>query len=87
MAGPYLTMMLVQAVIVRPLSAVAVLVRFAEEPQMFAIEFNDGCSMHVRQRSMVYELVGCILFLRGSLLSQFHHKHNEQYKLKLSKQV
>lgn len=37
-----------QAVIVRPLSAVSALVRFAEEPQMFAIEFNDGCAMHVR---------------------------------------
>jgi hypothetical protein len=36
-----------QAVIVRPLSAVAALVRFAEEPQMFAIEFNDGCPIHV----------------------------------------
>ncbi|CAN0900814.1 DnaJ homolog subfamily C GRV2 [Linum grandiflorum] len=32
-----------EAVIVRPLSAVNSLVRFAEEPQMFAIEFNDGC--------------------------------------------
>lgn len=37
----------VQAVIVRPLSAVSSLVRFAEEPQMFAIEFNDGCPIHV----------------------------------------
>lgn len=37
-----------QAVIVRPLSAVSALVRFSEEPQMFAIEFNDGCPMHVR---------------------------------------
>ncbi|KAG0618514.1 hypothetical protein M758_4G070400 [Ceratodon purpureus] len=36
-----------EAVIVRPLSAVAALVRFAEEPQMFAIDFNDGCPMHV----------------------------------------
>ncbi|XP_048227953.1 dnaJ homolog subfamily C GRV2 isoform X3 [Ricinus communis] len=36
-----------QAVIVRPLSAVSSLVRFAEEPQMFAIEFNDGCPIHV----------------------------------------
>lgn len=36
-----------EAVIVRPLSAVSALVRFAEEPQMFAIEFNDGCPMHV----------------------------------------
>lgn len=36
-----------EAVIVRPLSAVGALVRFAEEPQMFAIEFNDGCPIHV----------------------------------------
>ncbi|XP_022729828.1 dnaJ homolog subfamily C GRV2-like isoform X1 [Durio zibethinus] len=36
-----------EAVIVRPLSAVISLVRFAEEPQMFAIEFNDGCPIHV----------------------------------------
>ncbi|OMO57985.1 hypothetical protein COLO4_34940 [Corchorus olitorius] len=35
------------AVIVRPLSAVSSLVRFAEEPQMFAIEFHDGCPIHV----------------------------------------
>lgn len=38
---------LVQAVIVRPLSSVSALVRFAEEPQMFAVEFNDGCPIHV----------------------------------------
>lgn len=37
----------VQAVSVRPLSAVSSLVRFSEEPQMFAIEFNDGCPIHV----------------------------------------
>nr|GMD83332.1 DnaJ homolog subfamily C GRV2 isoform X1 [Ipomoea batatas] len=36
-----------EAVIVRPLSAVSALVRFAEEPQMFAIEFNDGCPIHI----------------------------------------
>ncbi|GAB4853472.1 DnaJ sub C grv2 [Ancistrocladus abbreviatus] len=36
-----------EAVIVRPLSAVSSLVRFAEEPQMFAIEFKDGCPIHV----------------------------------------
>ncbi|XP_010533202.1 PREDICTED: dnaJ homolog subfamily C GRV2 [Tarenaya hassleriana] len=36
-----------EAVIVRPLSAVCSIVRFAEEPQMFAIEFNDGCPVHV----------------------------------------
>ncbi|GMP29316.1 hypothetical protein CsSME_00004476 [Camellia sinensis var. sinensis] len=36
-----------QAVIVRPLSTVNSLVRFAEEPQMFAIEFNDGCPILV----------------------------------------
>uniref|UniRef100_A0A2P2LD97 DnaJ homolog subfamily C GRV2 isoform X2 n=1 Tax=Rhizophora mucronata TaxID=61149 RepID=A0A2P2LD97_RHIMU len=36
-----------EAIIVRPLSAVSSLVRFAEEPQMFAIEFNDGCPIHI----------------------------------------
>ncbi|MCO5552633.1 hypothetical protein L7F22_006148 [Adiantum nelumboides] len=36
-----------EAVIVRPLSSVAALVRFVEEPQLFALEFNDGCSIHV----------------------------------------
>lgn len=36
-----------QAVTVRPLSSVCALVRFAEEPQMFAIEFSDGCPIHV----------------------------------------
>ncbi|PKA53250.1 DnaJ like subfamily C GRV2 [Apostasia shenzhenica] len=36
-----------EAVIVRPLFAVSSLVRFAEEPQMFAVEFNDGCPIHV----------------------------------------
>ncbi|BBM97673.1 DnaJ homolog subfamily C member 13 [Marchantia polymorpha subsp. ruderalis] len=36
-----------EAVIVRPLSAVAAVVRFGEEPQMFALEFNDGCPIHV----------------------------------------
>ncbi|XP_044464758.1 dnaJ homolog subfamily C GRV2-like isoform X2 [Mangifera indica] len=45
--GDQITMKCVQAVIVRPLSAVSSLVRFAEEPQMFAIEFNDGCPIHV----------------------------------------
>ncbi|KAJ6435330.1 hypothetical protein OIU84_000507, partial [Salix udensis] len=36
-----------EVVIVRPLSVVSSLVRFAEEPQMFAIEFSDGCPIHV----------------------------------------
>ncbi|KAJ4837594.1 DnaJ sub C grv2 [Turnera subulata] len=36
-----------EAVVVRPLSAVSSLVRFTEEPQMFAIEFNDGGPIHV----------------------------------------
>ncbi|KAI4344059.1 hypothetical protein L6164_011333 [Bauhinia variegata] len=36
-----------EAVIVRPLSSVSALVRFAEEPQMFAIEFSDGYPIHV----------------------------------------
>ncbi|GFY84272.1 DNAJ heat shock N-terminal domain-containing protein [Actinidia rufa] len=34
-------------VIVCPLSSVSSLVRFAEEPQMFAVEFNDGCPIQV----------------------------------------
>lgn len=46
-------MLILQAVIVRPLSAVTALVRFAEEPQMFAIDFNDGCPMHVRLLSAI----------------------------------
>ncbi|KAH0456168.1 hypothetical protein IEQ34_014075 [Dendrobium chrysotoxum] len=36
-----------EAVIIRPLSTVSSLVRFAEEPQMFAVEFSDGCPIHV----------------------------------------
>ena len=36
-----------QAVTVHPLYSVSALVRFAEEPQMFAIEFSDGCPIHV----------------------------------------
>jgi DnaJ family protein C protein 13 len=48
---------LFQAVIVRPLSAVAALVRFAEEPQMFAIDFSDGCPMHVRSLSATTSLM------------------------------
>ncbi|CAJ1944370.1 unnamed protein product [Sphenostylis stenocarpa] len=36
-----------EAVTVRRLSSVSALVRFAEEPQMFAIEFSDGCPIHV----------------------------------------
>lgn len=36
-----------QAVTVRPLSSVSALIRFTEEPQMFAIEFCDGCPIHV----------------------------------------
>jgi DnaJ family protein C protein 13 len=47
----------VQAVSVRPLSAVTSLVRFAEEPQMFAIEFNDGCPIHVR--FIIFSLTYC----------------------------
>lgn len=43
----------VQAVIVRPLTAVSALVRFAEEPQIFAIEFNDGCPTHVSNISYI----------------------------------
>ncbi|KAG6531985.1 hypothetical protein ZIOFF_005822 [Zingiber officinale] len=36
-----------EAVIARPLSVVSSLVRFSEEPQMFAVEFSDGCPVHV----------------------------------------
>ncbi|KAK8945096.1 hypothetical protein KSP39_PZI008112 [Platanthera zijinensis] len=36
-----------EAVIVRPLSTVSSLVRLSEEPQMFAVEFSDGCPIHV----------------------------------------
>lgn len=43
----HILIQLLQAVIVRPLSSVSALVRFAEEPQMFAVEFNDGCPIHV----------------------------------------
>ncbi|XLT80809.1 hypothetical protein HN873_002562 [Arachis hypogaea] len=35
------------AVTVCPLSSVSSLVRFAEEPLMFAVEFSDGCPIHV----------------------------------------
>lgn len=49
----------VQAVIVRPLSAVSSLVRFAEEPQMFAIEFNDGCPIHVSMFTSTVNLLEC----------------------------
>jgi hypothetical protein len=45
-----------QAVIVRPLSAVNALVRFAEEPQMFAFEFNDGCPIHVSMHAGLYPI-------------------------------
>jgi hypothetical protein len=45
----HLALLLLQAVNVRPLSSVNALVRFAEEPQMLAVEFNDGCPTHVRK--------------------------------------
>ncbi|KAL9261887.1 DnaJ homolog subfamily C GRV2-like protein [Drosera capensis] len=41
-----------EAVIVRPLSTVSTLVRFAEEPQMFAIEFNDGCPVQLSDKNL-----------------------------------
>ena len=54
--------MVLQAVIVRPLSAVSALVRFAEEPQMFAFEFNDGCPIHVsRQHTGLYPITGNVI--------------------------
>ena len=49
----------VQVVIVRPLSVVSSLVRFAEEPQMFAIEFSDGCPIHVRIAWLPFE-ISCV---------------------------
>ncbi|XP_024029794.1 dnaJ homolog subfamily C GRV2 isoform X1 [Morus notabilis] len=50
-----------EAVIVRPLSAVSSLVRFAEEPQMFAIEFNDGCPIHVYASTSRDSLLAAVL--------------------------
>ncbi|CAN6300032.1 unnamed protein product [Urochloa humidicola] len=50
-----------EAVIVRPLSAVNALVRFAEEPQMFAFEFNDGCPIHVYASTSRDNLLATVL--------------------------
>ncbi|KAL6642638.1 hypothetical protein ACP70R_020819 [Stipagrostis hirtigluma subsp. patula] len=50
-----------EAVIVRPLSAVSSLVRFAEEPQMFAFEFNDGCPIHVYASTSRDNLLATVL--------------------------
>ncbi|KAL6906330.1 hypothetical protein ACP4OV_003931 [Aristida adscensionis] len=50
-----------EAVIVRPLSAVGALVRFAEEPQMFAFEFNDGCPIHVYASTSRDNLLATVL--------------------------
>ncbi|AQL05333.1 DnaJ homolog subfamily C GRV2 [Zea mays] len=46
-----------EAVIVRPLSAVSALVRFVEEPQIFAFEFNDGCPIHVSTYHTVLDVL------------------------------
>ncbi|XP_050375199.1 dnaJ homolog subfamily C GRV2-like [Argentina anserina] len=59
-----------EAVIVRPLSAVNALVRFTEEPQMFAIEFNDGCPIHVyasTSRDSLHAAVRDLLQTEGQL--------------------
>ncbi|EPS63173.1 hypothetical protein M569_11613, partial [Genlisea aurea] len=48
-------------VIVRPLSSVSALVRFAEEPQMFAVEFNDGCPIHVYASTSRDSLLAAVL--------------------------
>ena len=64
-------MVLFQAVIVRPLSAVSALVRFAEEPQMFAIDFNDGCPMHVWSLSAVSSLMFINVHASESWLSLY----------------
>ncbi|ONM00018.1 DnaJ homolog subfamily C GRV2 [Zea mays] len=50
-----------EAAIVRPLSAVSALVRFAEEPQMFAFEFNDGCPIHVYASTSRDNLLATVL--------------------------
>ncbi|KAL4192406.1 hypothetical protein AMTRI_Chr06g171860 [Amborella trichopoda] len=50
-----------EVVIARPLSAVSSLVRFAEEPQMFAIEFSDGCPIHVYASTSRDSLLATIL--------------------------
>ncbi|KAG8372718.1 hypothetical protein BUALT_Bualt12G0095800 [Buddleja alternifolia] len=50
-----------EAVIVRPLSSVSALVRFAEEPQMFAVEFNDGCPIHVYSSTSRDSLLAAVL--------------------------
>lgn len=50
------TNVILQAVVVRPLSSVNALVRFAEEPQMFAIEFNDGSPVYVSSPQINYSL-------------------------------
>ncbi|KAM6600803.1 hypothetical protein CsatA_020412 [Cannabis sativa] len=52
-----------EAVIVRPLSTVSSLVRFAEEPQMFAIEFCDGCPIHVYASTSRDSLLAAVLDL------------------------
>ncbi|CAA0821067.1 DnaJ homolog subfamily C GRV2 [Striga hermonthica] len=50
-----------EAVIVRPLSSVSALVRFSEEPQMFAVEFNDGCPIHVYASTSRDSLLAAVL--------------------------
>ncbi|KAL0451858.1 UNVERIFIED_CONTAM: DnaJsubfamily C GRV2 [Sesamum latifolium] len=50
-----------EAVIVRPLSSVSALVRLAEEPQMFAVEFNDGCPIHVYASTSRDSLLAAVL--------------------------
>ncbi|PIN24334.1 Endocytosis protein RME-8, contains DnaJ domain [Handroanthus impetiginosus] len=50
-----------EAVVVRPLSSVSALVRFAEEPQMFAVEFNDGCPIHVYASTSRDSLLAAVL--------------------------
>ncbi|CAH8327373.1 unnamed protein product [Eruca vesicaria subsp. sativa] len=50
-----------EVVVFRPLSSVSSLVRFAEEPQMFAIEFGDGCPVHVYSSISRDNLLAAIL--------------------------
>lgn len=50
-----------EATTVRPLAAVSALVRFAEEPQMFAFEFNDGCPIHLYASTSRDNLIATVL--------------------------
>lgn len=57
----------VQVVISRPLSIISGLVRFGEEPQMFAIEFSDGGPTQVPTLG-IFKRVFFGIFFRGFIL-------------------